>query len=89
MSVFVEIALLPRPFSHCKAIRKLLSVTPSITIAASALVFKVLGGRFLDRWVLEHVRPLVSIRVNPRNPSASEHLVRDRAGSELGGVLDC
>ncbi|CAM9585413.1 unnamed protein product [Scytosiphon promiscuus] len=41
---------------------------------AQLAVLKVLGGRFLDRWVLEHVRPLVSIRVNPRNPSASEHL---------------
>ncbi len=39
---------------------------------------KVIGGRFLDRWVLEHVRPLVSIRENPRNPTASEHLVRNR-----------
>lgn len=36
---------------------------------------QVLGGRFLDRWVLEHVRQLVSIRENPRNPTASEHLV--------------
>eukprot|EP00903_Cladosiphon_okamuranus_P010785 g10191.t1 len=41
---------------------------------AMLAVLKVLGGRFLDRWVLEHVRPLVSIRENPRNPTASEHL---------------
>lgn len=44
---------------------------------AGVVDFKVLGGRFLDRWVLEHVRPLVSIRENPRNPTASEHLVRN------------
>ncbi|CAN0204257.1 unnamed protein product [Ectocarpus sp. 6 AP-2014] len=41
---------------------------------AMLAVLKVLGGRFLDRWVLEHVRQLVSIRETPRNPTASEHL---------------
>lgn len=36
----------------------------------------MLGGQFLDRWVLKRVTPLVGIREYPGNPQASEHLVR-------------
>lgn len=36
---------------------------------------QVLGGRFLDRWVLERVRPLVPINENV-NQITAEHLVR-------------
>lgn len=39
------------------------------------LLSQVLGGRFLDRWVLKYVRLMVGIRETPNNPKAMEHLV--------------
>ncbi|CAM9958352.1 unnamed protein product, partial [Choristocarpus tenellus] len=42
---------------------------------AMLAILKVLGGRFLDRWVLQHVRTLVAMRENVNNPASMEFMV--------------